>query len=199
VSLQLPGEHNVLNSLSAMAACAAIGPDPNEAARLLGDFLGTGRRFELKGEVAGITVVDDYAHHPTEIAVNISAARQRFPGRRLVVLFQPHTYTRTRDFLPEFAQSLSAADRVVITEIYASRETDTLGMSGSEIVDLMSEGSAIFAHSLADASNLLLQEITPGDVLITFGAGDVWKAGEAVLLGLNQAQPNTLNAVDISL
>ena len=199
VSLQLPGEHNVLNSLSALAACSAIGLEPGEAARLLGDFLGTGRRFEVKGEVAGITIVDDYAHHPTEIAATLSAARQRFPGRRLVILFQPHTYTRTRDFLREFAQSLSAADRVLVTEIYASRETDTLGMSGRDIVALMPAGRAVFAARLADASNRLVEELTPGDVLVTLGAGDVWKAGEDVLSALHRIQPDKRDAVDISL
>ncbi|MEO6457756.1 MAG: UDP-N-acetylmuramate--L-alanine ligase [Chloroflexia bacterium] len=199
VSLQLPGAHNVLNSLSALAACCALGMNVDEVARLLGDFVGTGRRFELKGEAAGVTVIDDYAHHPTELAVNLSAARQRFPGRRLVALFQPHTYTRTRDFLPEFAWSLEAADRVVITEIYASRETDTLGMSGRDIVDLMPEGCAVFAPTLADACTLLLKELTPGDVLITFGAGDVWKAGEEVLSALRMAEPNQRATIDISL
>ena len=199
VSLQVPGGHNVLNSLAALAACCALGMNVDEVARLLGDFVGTGRRFELKGEAAGVIVIDDYAHHPTEIAVNLSAARQRFPGRRIFALFQPHTYTRTRDFLAEFVQSLKAADRVVITEIYASRETDTLGISGRDIVDLMPEGYATFAPTLEDASSRILEELIPGDVLITFGAGDVWKAGEAVLSALRMAESNQRATVDISL
>ncbi len=105
LSLLLPGKHNVLDALAALAVCVDLGMEPGEVARHLGDFIGAGRRFEVKGEAAGVVVVDDYAHHPTEIASTLQAARQRYPSRRLCVLFQPHTYTRTRDFLQEFATS----------------------------------------------------------------------------------------------
>jgi UDP-N-acetylmuramate--L-alanine ligase/UDP-N-acetylenolpyruvoylglucosamine reductase len=186
VSLQVPGEHNVRNSLAAFATCVELGLDPGEVARWLGEFAGTGRRFEVKGVADGVTVVDDYAHHPTEIAATIAAARQRYPGRRLVVLFQPHTYTRTRDFLDDFARSLSAADRAIVTEIYASRERDTLGMSGRYIVERMSGAQAEFAPTLDEAAQLSLDDLSPGDVLLTMGAGDVWKAGEAILSALQE-------------
>jgi UDP-N-acetylmuramate--alanine ligase len=186
LSLRVPGHHNVLNSLAALAACVELGLPPAEAARLLGEFEGAGRRFEEKGTAGGITVVDDYGHHPTEIAATLAAARRRYPGRRLVVLFQPHTYTRTRDFLEGFASSLSAADRVVVGEIYASRERDTLGMSGRMIADRITGLPAEFAPNLKEAAEILLDDLRPGDVLLTMGAGDVWKAGDAVLGALEE-------------
>jgi UDP-N-acetylmuramate--L-alanine ligase/UDP-N-acetylenolpyruvoylglucosamine reductase len=188
VNLRLPGTHNVLNALAALAACVELGVGADEAAGHLGEFEGTGRRFEVKGEAAGVVVVDDYAHHPTEIAATLQAARQRYPNRRLCVLFQPHTYTRTRDFLVDFATSLAAADRVYVTEIYASRERDTLGMSGSNIVERMRGSNVEFAATLAEAEQMLLDDLGAGDLLITMGAGDVWKAGEAVLAGLRERE-----------
>lgn len=188
VSLQVPGLHNVLNSLAAFAACVELGLTPDEAARWLGEFVGTGRRFEVKGVADGVMVVDDYAHHPTEIRATIAAARQRYHDKRLFVLFQPHTYTRTRDFLEDFARSLGAADHVIVTEIYASRERDTLGMSGRQIVERVVGAQAEFAPTLDDAVQLLLDDLIPGDVLLTLGAGDVWKAGEVVLQGLQERE-----------
>ncbi|HEX8599376.1 MAG TPA: UDP-N-acetylmuramate--L-alanine ligase [Chloroflexia bacterium] len=187
VSLRVPGHHNVLNSLAVVAACIELGLSPDEVARSLASFEGAGRRFEVKGEVGGITVVDDYAHHPTEIAATLQAARERYPNRRLMVLFQPHTYTRTRDFLNDFATSLQLADRAYVTEIYASREQDTLGMSGRMIVERI-KGQADFVSTLKEGVQTLLDDVTPGDVVITMGAGDVWKAGEELLAALSQAQ-----------
>ncbi len=187
VALQVPGKHNALNSLAALAACVELGVEAEEAARLLGEFIGAERRFEVKGEVGSIIVVDDYAHHPTEISATLQAARQRYPDSRLVVLFQPHTYTRTRDFLDDFATSLRAADCVIVSEIYASRERDTLGMSGRLIVEKMAGVAARFVETLDEATSVLLTELRPGDVLLTLGAGDVWKVGEGVLAGLREA------------
>jgi UDP-N-acetylmuramate--L-alanine ligase/UDP-N-acetylenolpyruvoylglucosamine reductase len=187
VSLRVPGQHNVLNSLAVMAACVELGLSPEEVARWFEGFEGAGRRFEVKGEVGGITVVDDYAHHPTEIAATLQAARQRYPNRRLLVLFQPHTYTRTRDFLNDFATALDLADRTYVTEIYASRERDTLGMSGRMIVERMT-GRAEFVPTLKEAVQTLLDDTAPGDVVITMGAGDVWQAGDELLAALSRAQ-----------
>ncbi len=184
VSLQVPGRHMALNSLAVLAACAELGIIPEEAARLLADFQGAGRRFEVKGEAGGVTIVDDYAHHPTEIAATLQAARLRYPGRRIVALFQPHTYTRTRDFLPDFARALEPADRVYVTEIYASRERDTLGMSGRMIAERIPGAKAAFVPTLAEVARTLLNDLQPGDVLLTMGAGDVWEVGEAVLSAL---------------
>lgn len=188
VSLSVPGGHNVLNSLAALAACVELGLDPAEAARRLGEYKGAGRRFEEKGTVCGVTVVDDYAHHPTEIAATLEAARRRYPGRRLVVLFQPHTYTRTRDFMDDFSRVLGLADQAIVSEIYASRESDTLGLSSRMIVERITRSRAEYAPDLREAAEMLLDDLRPGDVLLTMGAGDVWKAGEDVLLGLEERE-----------
>jgi UDP-N-acetylmuramate--alanine ligase len=182
--LRIPGLHNVLNALGAFAALSEVGLEPREMARWLGEFGGTDRRFDVKGEAGGVTVVDDYAHHPTEIRATLAAARQRYPNRRLYVLFQPHTYTRTRDFLGDFSMALSEADRVIVTEIYASRERNTLGVSGRQIVDRMTGSNVEFAPTLEAARELLLDDLQAGDVLITMGAGDVWHVGDWVLSAL---------------
>jgi UDP-N-acetylmuramate--alanine ligase len=189
VALQVPGTHNALNSLAALAACLEVSVNGHDAAAMLGEFLGAERRFEIKGEARGITIVDDYAHHPTEIAATLQAARQLYPGKRLVVVFQPHTYTRTRDFLDDFATSLDAADLVFVTEIYASRERDTLGMSGRHIVEKMDREHAFFVPDLEGAIRALFDTLGQGDVLITMGAGDIWKVGERVLALLQPMQP----------
>ena len=188
VSLRVPGRHNVLNALAAVAACVECGVAPEEASRHLSEFEGTARRFEVKGEAGGVLVVDDYAHHPTEIAATIAAARERYPGRRLYVLFQPHTYTRTRDFLADFARALSDADRVIVTEIYASRERDTLGISGRQIVERMTGASVEFAPTLNAAREALLDDLAPGDLLLVMGAGDVTRVAGEVLTGLAERE-----------
>jgi UDP-N-acetylmuramate--alanine ligase len=182
VSLAVPGAHNVLNSLAVLAACVELGVEAEEVARHLGEFKGAGRRFEVKGGVWDMTVVDDYAHHPTEITATLKAARQRFRAQPLIVVFQPHTYTRTRDFLDDFASALEGADHVIVTEIYASRERDTLGMSGKMIVERIRATPAEFAPTLDDAVEAALAAMgKEGSVLLTMGAGDVWKVGDEVL------------------
>ncbi len=184
VSLLLPGHHNVLNALAAVGATGALGVGPLDAAAALGGFHGTGRRFQRKGTVGRVLVIDDYAHHPTEIAATLAAARRHLPDRRLVVVFQPHTYTRTRDFLNEFAAVLATADVAIIPEIYASRETDTLGLSSRQLVERINAdapGKAQYASNLPEATDLATQLLQSDDVLLTMGAGDVWKVGEAIL------------------
>jgi UDP-N-acetylmuramate--alanine ligase len=190
LALGVPGEHNRRNALAALAAAAAVGIAPEVSAGSLGGFSGTGRRFELKGEARGITVIDDYAHHPTEVAVNLRAARERFPGRPLWAVFQPHTYSRTRLLLTEFAEALAAADRVVLLDIYAARETDTLGVSADDLLALLpARGTPLRAARPADAAAILLAawragDLTTGAVVLTFGAGDVTEIGPMVLDGL---------------
>jgi UDP-N-acetylmuramate--alanine ligase len=187
VALALPGAHNILNALAALAVAVRLGVDPAVAAAALGRFHGTGRRFEVKGTANDVLVVDDYAHHPTEIAATLAAARRHYPERRLVLAFQPHTYSRTQAFLPEFAATLAAADVVVVTEIYAARERDTRGMSGQAIVALMDAahpGKAQFAPDLAAATDRVRAALRPGDLLLTMGAGDIWQVGEAILASL---------------
>ncbi len=122
VELQVPGKHNVANALAALAVAQLLGLPLHEAAQALGKFTGTGRRFEVRGEVAGVTVIDDYAHHPTEIKATLAAARSRYPGRRVWAVWQPHTYSRTRSLMDDFINSFEDADEVIVTEIYAARE-----------------------------------------------------------------------------
>ncbi|MDP9373079.1 MAG: UDP-N-acetylmuramate--L-alanine ligase [Chloroflexota bacterium] len=196
LTLRVPGEHNRRNALAALATAAQVGIDPGVAAASLAEFRGIGRRFELKGEAAGITVVDDYAHHPTEIAVGVRAARERFPGRPLWVVFQPHTYSRTRLLLREFAEALAPADRVVLLDIYAARERDTLGVSADDIAALLPPGNPpLRAASPAAAVATLLDryragDLSPGAVVLTMGAGDVWLTGEGLLHELRDERPD---------
>ncbi len=190
LALEVPGEHNRRNALAALAAAAAVGIAPDVAAASLAGFSGTGRRFELKGEARGITVIDDYAHHPTEVAVNLRAARERYPGRPIWAVFQPHTYSRTKLLLHEFADALADADRVVLLDIYAARETDTLGVNANDILALLpARGVPLRAARPADAAAILLAEhragrLGAGAVVLTLGAGDVTEIGTMVLDGL---------------
>lgn len=192
LALRVPGEHNRRNALAALAAATQVGIAPELAAASLAGFSGIGRRFELKGERDGITVIDDYAHHPTEVAVTLRAARERFPGRPLWAVFQPHTYSRTKLLLREFAEALTLADQVVLLPIYAARERDTLGVSADDIAALIPPEAApptLRAASPGAAAALLLDrrragELAPGAIVLTLGAGDVWLAGEGLLDGL---------------
>lgn len=189
LALRVPGRHNLRNATAALAALVALGYDAPAAAAALGEFAGVGRRFEAKGEARGITVIDDYAHHPREIAVTLHAARERFPGRRLWAAFQPHTYSRLRSLLPDFAAAFSEADRVLILDVYASRETDTLGMSSADLVALLPTGALTATHP-EHAARVLAAEIAPGDVVLTMGAGSVTEAGPLLLEILRAKQPS---------
>jgi UDP-N-acetylmuramate--alanine ligase len=184
-ALQVPGQHNVLNSLAALAACAELGVDYGAAAAALTRFRGTARRFEVKGQTAGITVVDDYAHHPTEIRATLAAAQIKYPGRDIWAVFQPHTYTRTATLLNDFATAFGDAAHVVVTGIYAAREENTLGISGSDIVNRMDHPDAHYVETLDGAVELLLDRTRSGDVVITLGAGDGYLIGEHLLDRLN--------------
>lgn len=184
VELILPGLHNVRNALGALAMVidAAFISEPGAVCRFAGEYSGAARRFELKGETHGLTVVDDYAHHPTEIRATLQAARARYGKRRIVALFQPHTYTRTKALLDEFAAAFDQADVVGIMEIFAARETDTLGISSSDIVSKMRHpGKLNEPLSHANAAFVLKDILKEGDVLLTLGAGDVWQVGEQIL------------------
>ena len=186
VSLALPGKHNVRDALAALAAVAHLGVEVEEAAHILRSFHGATRRFEVKGEVDGIMVIDDYGHHPTEIQATLAAARQRFPGRAIWAVFQPHTFSRTRALLDEFAAAFADADHVIITDIYAARERDDLGMHASHIVGHMSHPDARYIGNLDEVVVYLLRSLRPDDVLITLGAGDGYLVGEQVLAGLRE-------------
>ena len=181
LELAVPGDHNRRNAAAALAALELAGVPRAEAEPVLARFGGVGRRFELVGDAGGVTVVDDYAHHPTEVAATIAAARERAPGR-VLVLFQPHLYSRTRHLAAEFGRALSAADAVCVTEIYAAREEPVAGVSGKLVVDALLPGvRAGWAPRLEDAVTVLRSWARPGDVVLTVGAGDVDRAGRELL------------------
>ncbi len=180
--LSVPGEHNVANAAAALAAGDLLGaPVSSMASGLLG-FSGTDRRFQKKGEIGGVTIIDDYAHHPTEIRATLHAAR-KYSGKRIWCVFQPHTYTRTKALMDEFADALSLADTVVLADIYAARETDNLGISSDTLRQKLAGlgKEAYYFPTFDEIETFLLEKCVPGDLLITMGAGDVVKIGENLL------------------
>ena len=181
-SLRVHGDHNILNALAAIALADLLHiSDETIAAGLLA-FGGTDRRFEYKGQRNGVNIIDDYAHHPTEIRATLNAAA-KYPHKRLWCVFQPHTYSRTKAFLGEFAKALSLADEIVLADIYAAREKDTLGISSQTLQEkIRSLGhSCHYFPSFEAIENFLLKNCTKDDLLITMGAGDVVKIGENLL------------------
>ncbi|MCL7451634.1 MAG: UDP-N-acetylmuramate--L-alanine ligase [Anaerolineae bacterium] len=183
-ALQVPGQHNVLNALAALAASTGVGVDFGSASAALTRFRGTQRRFEIKGRKAEVTVVDDYAHHPTEIRATLAAARVKFPGRKVWAVFQPHTYSRTATLLDDFAGAFGDADHVLVTGIYGARETQTLGVSGQDVVRRSGHPDVRYVEELDDAVQVLLDYVEPGDVVITLGAGNGYLVGENLLVHL---------------
>jgi UDP-N-acetylmuramate--alanine ligase len=181
--LPLPGTHNAFNLAAAVAALVSLGFSKEESGKAVSTFKGVGRRFELIGEAEGVTVIDDYAHHPTEIRATLAAARDRYPGRRLWAIFQPHTYTRTRALLPKFAEALQGADEVVILEIYAAREANDGTVSSRDLQHLVGDRSVVI-ESPRDVAAEIIGGLHPGDVVITMGAGDVTTAGPLILAAL---------------
>lgn len=179
LSLGVPGAHNGLNAAAAWTALRRLGLSAEAAAAGLAAFRGTGRRFEDRGSAGGVRVVDDYAHHPTEIAALLAAARQVTDGR-IVVLFQPHLYSRTKAFAPQFAAALAAADEVVVTDVYAAREDPDPAVTGALVTDLM-PGHARFVADRVAAARVAAGLARPGDLLLTVGAGDVTALAPVVL------------------
>lgn len=182
ITLGVPGMHNISNAVAACALALEMNFSFEHIKDALAGFIGTARRFEYKGKLGGITIIDDYAHHPTEIAATLTATAN-YPHERVVCVFQPHTYTRTKAFLKDFAASLSHADIVVLADIYAARETDTLGISSK---DLQKELEALgcecyYFPSFDEIENFLLKKCINGDLLITMGAGDIVQVGEHLL------------------
>ncbi len=171
VALCIPGMHNMRNALAVMAVIHVLALSMVKAAKALGDFAGTGRRFEVRGEADGVTVVDDYGHHPTEIAVTLSGARSRYAKRRIWAVWQPHTFSRTRMLSDQFANAFGEADEVIVTEIYRSREP-AQDYSSREVVKKMKHSSVIFIAELFDVIDYLIKNLKAGDVLIVFSAGD---------------------------
>jgi UDP-N-acetylmuramate--alanine ligase len=175
--LALPGEHNRENAGAALAALEHVGVSRGDAAPVLGRFAGTGRRFEVH-ELDGFTLVDDYGHHPTEVARTIDAARERFPGARIRVLFQPHLFSRTRHLAGGLAEALARADDVAVTDIYPAREQPVAGVTGKLVVDALSDLGVLAAWTprVEDGAAYLRRRVRPGDVLLVVGAGDVDRA-----------------------
>ena len=181
-SLRVPGEHNVCNALASIALADALRIPEAAVEKGLLSFTGTDRRFQYKGEVNGVTIIDDYAHHPTEIRATLHAAAH-YPHRELWCVFQPHTYSRTKAFLKEFAEALSLADHVVLADIYAARETDTLGISSRDLErELAALGADVYYFpTFAEIEKFLSEKCMHGDMCITMGAGDVINIGEDLL------------------
>ena len=182
ISLSVNGDHNVSNALAAIAVSDLLGVSLDTMKEGLKEFTGTDRRFEYKGEMDGVTIIDDYAHHPTEINATLTAAKY-YPHRELWCVFQPHTYTRTKALFHEFVEALAHADHVVLSDIYAARETDNLGISSKDIADALKEKGcdAYYFSSFEDIQDFCVEKCQKGDLLITMGAGDVVNIGEELL------------------
>jgi UDP-N-acetylmuramate--alanine ligase len=183
VVLQIPGKHNILNALGATALAMEVEIPFEAIQKALADFKGVERRFQLKGISNDIMVVDDYAHHPAEIQATLSGARSGFK-RRIIAVFQPHLFSRTRDFYREFAEALSTADIVVLTDIYPAREEAIPGISSLLIVDALkkiSQAQVFFVPERKEIARTLLTFLQPEDLVITLGAGDIWKTGEELM------------------
>lgn len=184
LTLKIPGTHNLYNALAAIALTDYLGVSRQIALDALQVFVGSKRRFEYKGALGDIAVIDDYAHHPTEIEATLTAA-QNYPHHEIWCVFQPHTFTRTKAFMDDFAKSLSIADHVVLADIYPARETDNLGISSKDLADKIALlGTDVhYFSSFGEIENFLLENLIHNDMLITMGAGDIVKVGEK-LLGL---------------
>ncbi|WP_296963998.1 UDP-N-acetylmuramate--L-alanine ligase [uncultured Eubacterium sp.] len=182
VALNVTGEHNIYNSLAAIAAAHTMGISDENIKAGLTQYGGTDRRFQYKGKVGDVTIIDDYAHHPDEITATIKTAKH-YPHKKMWVVFQPHTYSRTKSLLPEFGKALKEADAVVLADIYAAREKDTLGVSSLDVKkEIEKYGTEVHYYpSFSEIENFLLESCSPGDLLITMGAGDVVKIGEHLL------------------
>ncbi len=184
VTLSQPGRHNILNALAAIGVALQAGIAPEKCAEGLASFSGVGRRFELKGEKNGVTVIDDYGHHPTEIQATIRTARQVFPGRRLVMVFQPHRFSRTQALFGEFCQTFGNVDKLYLTEIYPASESPIPGVNGVNLalgIRQFSKTDVCYKPNFDEVVEDLKTALRPGDVLITQGAGSVTTVGPRVL------------------
>ncbi len=188
IRLAVPGLHNVSNSLAACAVGLELGVDIGTIREALADFKGVRRRFEIKGEVEQIVVVDDYAHHPTEIEVTLEAARRAWPGR-IVAVFQPHLYSRTQRLASAFGKSFYNADLLFVTDIYGAREDPVEGVTGKLVSSACTDfghKSAVYVGEKSEVAERLVELVRPGDMVVTIGAGDVYKIGEELLELLKQ-------------
>ena len=185
VSLQVPGLHNVRNAMAVLSIVGVLGLSRSKAAEALASFTGTGRRFQIQGEVNGITIIDDYAHHPTEIQTTLAGARARYPERRIWAVWQPHTYSRTQTLFLEFSRSFKDADEVIVTEVYAAREAKQ-EFTSAEIVSAMPHLSARYIETLPEVTQHLIENLKPGDVVLVLSAGDADQVSKDVVQGLKE-------------
>ena len=187
ITLRVPGRHNIQNALAALGVDHQLKLPVEQAGKALSEFRGTGRRFEVRGEINGITVIDDYAHHPTEIRATLSAARMRFPKSRLWVVWQPHTYSRTRLLFHDFVVAFEQADHVLVTDIYAAREKQPEdGFSSQQIVAAMTYPGANYLPDYAEAARFLVDRLITGDVLLVLSAGDADQISTLVMAKLKE-------------
>ena len=189
--LEVPGTHNVLNALAAIAVASELDVSLETAAAALAEFNGVRRRFEIKGEYGGVVVVDDYAHHPTEVRTTLTTARGCWPGRRIVALFQPHLFSRTRDFAVEFGQALSEADIVLLADVYPSRERPISGVTSELIAQAIRAASDREIHAVGNqpSSEAVRSYTRSGDVLVIMGAGDITRVAQEIVTAGNAAEP----------
>jgi UDP-N-acetylmuramate--alanine ligase len=180
VTLNLPGRHNVQNALAAIAVATELGVPDNAIVKALGEFHGVGRRFQRYGDIAiaggSFTLVDDYGHHPAEMRATLDAARGAFPGRRLVLAFQPHRYTRTRDLFEDFVAVLSTVDALLLADVYAAGEPSIVAADGKALVRAVRVAGKVeplFVKHIADMPEAIRTAAKPGDVVVTMGAGSI--------------------------
>ena len=189
---RLYGEHNLRNVLGALAAATVLGVGREAITTALLAYHGADRRFQLKGEAGGITVIDDYAHHPTEVRATLQAARSRFPGRRIVVYLQPHTYSRTQALRGEWASAFGDADVVRIGDIYAAREQNTLGITSAMLAAEIDHPNVVAVGGIEHAATQMLDIVLPGDIILTLGAGDGYTVGEIMLTTIRTKSDHSL-------
>jgi UDP-N-acetylmuramate--alanine ligase len=183
------GRHNLLNALAAAAASRSLGAAWSDILRALGEFRGVGRRFQLVGEARGVTVIDDYAHHPTELAAALQAARDMYEGRRLIAVFQPHLYSRTRDFARGFGEALAIADKVWLTDIFPAREAPIPGVDGHTLLTSVTQAGASdasYVPAIDDLPAAVAADLEEGDVVMTLGAGSIERTGAELLRELRE-------------
>ncbi len=189
--LPIPGRHNVLNSLAAVAVGMELGVGWEDIRRGLQEMSGVQRRFHVKGEASGVLVMDDYGHHPTEIRAVLAALAESYPDRRKVVAFQPHRYTRTHGLMEQFAKCFYESDVLLVTEIYAAGESPIPGVSGRKLAEEVSRyghHDITFCEDLEEMTDVLVKRVQPGDVVVTLGAGNVWQVGEWLLERLRKEE-----------
>ena len=199
INVGIPGRHNVLNALACAAVGLEMGLDLNTVIQGISDMKGVGRRFEKKGEAGGVTVIDDYGHHPTEIKATLSALSDCFPDRRKVVAFQPHRYSRTQSLFDGFLSSFNQADRIIITDIYAASENPIPGVDGRSLADgVRSHGhrDVVYHEDLTSMAAMLAETLCEGDVLLTLGAGNIHTVSEETVRLLARRNPSGNSSAD---